>query len=303
MSDILSSSSLSNTDANDFNIINLIDKKNKKERELANILSKYLYKYIKHIFNKIDDEQSSKSLYPDFQKRLLSISMWSSNTIDKEYLKFLKWCNKKYNVKQNEMEDLFKQYINLTIQIITKTPLNSYDIPSDLKNLYYKSLKKIARLYYENPKSIKEECDINDLKTIILNKMTSFIPMKDILDILETVENQKDSNVSYNFNENSKSEKSGISITGKEKLIIKKDNTNNSISTNRKSNSLRYISSDEFQNEYYNSDDDKQNNNIDKKQEPDLENIKHIKIPKMKKLQLQYNTKIDEVKENFFTDN
>jgi hypothetical protein len=279
----------------------LIDKKNKIEKELTNMLSTYLYKYIKHIYGKVSD---SKSKYPDFQRRLLSISDWSNNTIEKEYKKFLKWCYKKYKLSQTDLEYMFKDFILITVKIITKSILNLDEYPK-LQNMYYKSLKKFSRFYYENPKEIKD-FDSNDdhLKSIIKHKLSTFIPIKQVVNILESIENQDKSDVSYDFDDEKKTLSEEYDNRSKNsKLIVEKINSDGE-------NDLRYISSDEFNNEYYQSGDDNDanddknggNEKISHGNHED-DDIKYIHVPKNKK-KYDYNKPkpVDEIRENFFTD-
>ena len=67
-------------------------------------------------------------------------------------------------------------------RIYTENFLSTYEFPK-MKTIYYKCLKKIARIFYENPKSIYEV----SLQTIKENLQTPFynmIPIKKITDYL-----------------------------------------------------------------------------------------------------------------------
>ena len=139
---------------------NISIKKNLEEK-LYEILTKGLYKYVKRIFEKKKEEYgNNKLVYQYFQKKLYKLAKWSDKTITIEYLNFISWCNRHYNISEIEFENMIKKIILLSTQIMinksriyTENFLSTYEFPK-MKTIYYKCLKKIARIFYENPKSI-----------------------------------------------------------------------------------------------------------------------------------------------------
>jgi hypothetical protein len=286
-----------------------IEKRDKLKTKLHNILVKYIYKYITRLFEKEKSSHDSKttrpSLYPDFQRSLLKIPKWSENKIDKEYHKFLKWSRKKEDLDENELYLMFINIIKLSIEIILNKSniyvnalLENHKFPT-MKEYYIKCLKRITRVVYENPKqiyNIKTSRLINELDNILQN----FIPYNMINEILELQEEESIQNnikIKYDFDK----ENSSISL---------RDNSDKILIVNKQPSedpSLHYVSSDKLHHQYEKSDDYVNHNNSINKKISKIEeidnNIKHIRIPIMKKNQYYYNKpRIDEIEEYFFNE-
>jgi hypothetical protein len=272
-------------------------KKNLEEK-LYDMLTKGLHKYIKRIYKKKKEEYENDILVcKNFQKKLYKIAKWSDKTINTEFLHFISWCKRHYNIDKEEMESMLKKTILLSTQIMinrsrifTENFLSTYEFPK-IRDIYYKCLKKIARIFYENPKSIYEnDISFGTLKENIKSPFYNIIPIKKITDYLENKEESiimEKEIVEYNFNKNDSSSNSVRDHFYKEK-VNKNDDFN-----------LKYVCSDDFKNRI--EIDKKSSHSIIPNQNTnneDEDNIKHIRIPKLNKLYLK--KKIDNIEDNFF---
>ena len=174
-----------------------------------------------------------------------------------------------------------------------------------LIKFWYKCLKRVGKYYYEHPKVMLSESDFKKTKIqmeeCIHNTLQQFIPLKEIIN-----SKQKEPQDKYNFD-------NGLGDTDESSKPCKKDSENKleiTLESQSNSNDLKYISSDEFDNEYYISDKEGDN---DVKQEKDKNKSeeKHIKLPKYlfpnrknyknaKLLKTQQNK--NELDEHFFDD-
>ena len=239
--------------------------------------------------------ETRPKLYPDFQRVLLQIPKWSSRTLEKEYAKFLKWTKKKDDI---DTQELIIDIIKLTTEIMlnkssiyVETLLQDYKFPS-LQQFYYKCLKKIARIIYEEPKSLYT-IKTSKLNDQIENVLNIYLPTKQIESVLEFIEKDVDPiiKVKYNFENDTESSKSSISLR-------KNSSDNNNLIVDKIS-SLHYVSSDDLH-DLKNTDDDQLS--VKNKVVED-DNIRHINIPKIKKSQYYYNKpKINEINEYFFNE-
>lgn len=232
------------------NIQDKVQMKNQYTDNLNNMLFLFFSRLIKKSSHNIKSR--------DFQIELFEIPKWSVKKQLKEYNKFIVYINSKFRISEDDLIKIFEVIIELNINVLNKFFIKETDfIMPKLQDLFYKLYKKIGKYYYENP--IEPNNNINQINNIIKYTMDKFIPLKDIL-------NYKNIGIeSYNFNSYNKSE-SETEIT---------DNINKLRNlTKNKQDDLIYISSDEFDNEYYNS-------NIDIKQKQNEE--QQIKIPKLKK--------------------
>ena len=223
-------------------ISQVIEAKKKVESQFYNILYKYIYKYIKCIYEKDD----GKNKRVNFQKALIKITSWSPDKLDNEFYKFSKWTTKKYDIDDRDLQKMLNTIILLSTQTILnqsvdyiKSLLNEYEYPK-MKIFYYKSIKKISRIFYENPKDI-----YNIDQNVILNNIESitntFLPIKEITSVLEnhcepTFENCK--NINYNIN-NVKSQETNT-------VLDTNINTQN-IEEMFNENNLQYMSSENFE--------------------------------------------------------
>jgi hypothetical protein len=281
------------------NVKQNIEKNRKSRSVLYGILTKYIYKYIRRTFEKEKELHSTvetrPKLYPDFQRVLLQIPKWSSRTLEKEYAKFLKWTKKKDDI---DTQELIIDIIKITTEIMlnkssiyVETLLQDYKFPS-LQQFYYKCLKKIARIIYEEPKSLYT-IKTSKLNDQIENVLNIYLPTKQIESVLEFIEKDVDPiiKVKYNFENDTESSKSSISLR-------KNSSDNNNLIVDKIS-SLHYVSSDDLH-DLKNTDDDQLS--VKNKVVED-DNIRHINIPKIKKSQYYYNKpKINEINEYFFNE-
>ena len=283
-------------------------KKNLEEK-LYDMLTKGLHKYIKRIYKKKKEEYENNILVcKNFQKKLYKIAKWSEKTVNTEFLHFVSWCKRHYDIDKEEMETMLKNIILLSTQVMinrsrifTENFLSTYELPK-IRDIYYKCLKKIARIFYENPKSIYEnDISFETLKENIKSPFYNIIPIKKITDYLENKEESivmEKEIVEYNFdNDNSSSVDDHFY---KEKVNKNEDNSN-----------LKYVCSDDFKNRIEidkksshnqntnNKDNTNNKNNKDNEDNEDNEdNIKNIRIPKFNKMYLK--KKIDNIENNFF---
>jgi|UniRef100_A0A6C0ALM3 hypothetical protein len=291
-------------------LVKSIETRKEYEDKLYTIIYKYQIKYIYYIFEKQydDDKQINRlnSLYRHFQKRLLKIADWSSDKLHKEYKKFLEWCKRKYNIQEEELQQILNTIITLFVKIminkkniIIEGLLDLYTFPK-FKYFFYKCLKRISRHYYENPKSLtiddKNEILNSIYKTTILELIRSVVynmlPMKQVMTILEYKdlinEDESDENkivIEYDFNDINSSESSNSNP----KVIIEKQLSECS---------LKYVSSDDFDKEYCKSESEKEIEQLD--QEEDL--VKHVKIQKTNRKPMQFNKKNRNDLEEYFFD-
>lgn len=245
----------------------LISSKIEYESKLNMILKKYFIKYFKELY---EDDASLK--LRELQKILYKIPSWSDNKIDKEYGYFTKYIYKKYELNQDDLSKILDLVYSLNIKIMTSIyDVVSIDIPK-FKNFWYKSIKKIAKYFYENPRRIKEHTDVlekdTDLENILKYVLQRFIPIEEILHLKKQKEH------SYDFEKASFSENKH-NFEEKPKIEVNLEKTD--ITQPVEKNSLIYMSSDEYENEYYKSE-----NNIDPIEEKQIEKAeeKEIKIPK-----------------------
>lgn len=280
-----------------------IENKQRIESEFYEILSKYIYKYLNRVLkNEYEYHKASKiigHLYPNYQKKLLKISKWPEYKIDKEYSKFLKWCSRKYNKTENQLQIMLNDIIILTIQVMIHKPslyvekLLENSFPS-MRDFYYKCLRRLARVFYEAPKSTKS-ITLSELKRQINTTINIFLPTKKIDTVLQIQEpehtQQQIENITYDFNKlDTRSSSSSIKSRGSGKSSISKEQILYYISSDKSSN----IESDKYTENY--GIHNQINNEIDL-----LSEDKEIYIPKKQKYYFN-KSKIDEINEYFFNE-
>lgn len=297
-----------------------IEKRKNLEDKLYTIVYKYQIKYIYYLFEKqYDDNKQSrqfKNLYSKFQKRLLRIAEWSNSDeiLDKEYNKFLQWCKKKYDLSENELQQILTTIIKLFVKIMINKSniivdgiLEQHTFPK-FKHFFYKCLKNISRKYYENPKMItmvKNEIDDKmskyDLLKIIKNVVYKYLPIQEMIslfeykELIEEPDNVEQNIIEYDFNISSDSISSESNKP--QQLVIEKQLSECS---------LKYVSSNDFEKEYCKSESESKQS-IKKShgsQNDDDENnlVKYVNVPKNKPLRPFYykKKKINELNESFF---
>lgn len=277
--------------------MNIISIKKNIEEKMYDMLTKGLHKYIKRIYKKKKEEYENNILVcKNFQKKLYKIAKWSEKTLNTEFSHFVSWCKRHYDIDEEKMETMLRKIILLSTQVMinrsrifTENFLSTYEFPK-IRDIYYKCLKKIARIFYENPKSIyQNEISLETLKENIKYPFYNIIPIKKITDYLE---NKQDSViiekeiVEYNFDKNSSSSNSSF--------IKEKENKNEDDSN------LKYVSLDEYNFETKSNDKDLLDKKSNKDNCKDIheDNIKHIRIPKLNKIYLKKKT--DNIDEIFF---
>ncbi len=246
----------------------LVKEKTKNQEQLCVILKAYTSKYICKVYKRIFDEKhrTSKTLRM-FQKALREIAVWDIDKQKHEYKKFLKWCMKKYDITEIDLQTIIEKTMMFSIQIL----LYRYDpqliddevryYGTEPRDVLYSCMKRVARYFYENPKDIEEK--ENDLHELIESSIHTFIPMKQIMNIIQ--ETNRDEKVSkcdsYDIDNTSESSV----IDKKTQLIVEK--------SEEAEDDLKYVSSDEVYNEYYYSEDD-----LEQKQSTNTDDVKHINI-------------------------
>lgn len=296
------------SDIRNMSILEIINKKTELEFQLYEIMSKYTYKYIYSIYDKeLEENGVSKTLFVDFQLKLIDITKWSDSKINKGYNKFLKWCNKKYNLQEIHLTELLQDIIILYIKVILnksniyiESILETFKFPT-FNTFYYKYLKRVSRYFYENPKLITENSnDIlnnSSIKKIMTTLINNSLPMKEIVDIIEykhKANSKTESNTDSKIG--SKADSSSNSNIQKHKtrvnLIVDKSNESN--------NTLPYIPTEEYNLDENVTGKDNQNEK-DNKTNTDTNGLRYINIPKIKKNPFfYYKKKINEINENFF---
>ena len=299
-----------------------IEHKEKIQSEFYEILAKYIYKYINNILRmEYDLHKASKTiglLYPNFQKRLLKISKWSDYHIDKEYGKFLKWTKRKYNYSEEQLQQMLIDIITITIQVMIHKPslyvekLLEGSLPS-LRDFYYKCLKKLSRIFYENPKSTKS-ITLSQLKDKIDTIINVVLPINKIDTVLEIQQEEGEGfdptlikNITYDFNKLMNKD-----IVSNKSCSSKSSKSSKSSSSISKEPILYYISSDkssdhqdykkDYKKDYnYNQDynqDSAPNGAQDNTDTSSDKGVKEIYIPKKHKY--YHKSKVDEINEYFF---
>lgn len=247
----------------------LSEKKNKQTNLLIGIFIKYNYSFIISYYTKSKNAK-------DFQKSLYGVPSWSNNHKHTEFKDFLKQTFIKYKLQQDEIEDILKDILILNTQILSKSDI-PIDIPK-LETFWYKLLKQTGKYFYEHPTDLEENerKNIKHISKLVEILLQKYIPITDIFNIKKTPK------IEYDFKE---SENSSPGVIQKQSQKI-----SNNKSENTSTNSLKYISSEQFENEYYNP--------IDTKKDASSED-KHINIV-IKKKGNKGKTVASEIEEYFF---
>ena len=248
------------------NLKEYISTRNTKTTLLINIFTKWLYHFIVDLY---EDSTTTR----EFQKKLFNIPSWSSHTQDKEFKKFLKMTFKKFNLIEDQLSDIFQEILILNVKILAKTDME-IEIPH-FNKFWYKLLKYTGKYFYEHPKDleINEKTNIKYITKLVQDTILKYIPIKDLFDI------KKVEKFEYNFDEVNSNDHN----TNNSNLILNKhqnqiENEEGSKGSSKSSSgSLKYISSEQFKNEYYNPDIRNEN---------DENNDKEIPLPKFTKIKL-----------------
>jgi hypothetical protein len=270
-------------------INDLIITRDKYHQQLVDIFKKYYIKFIKRLYD---------TSLREFQKKLLKCADWSDDKLDKEYEKFLKFVSNNYDLNEEELTKILHIVHGLNIKIITAICEDIEINAPKLIKFWYKCLKRVCKYFYEHPKTILSETDFKRCKIQIEESINwclqKFIPLKEIMNAKRKKNSDK-----YNFNNGLDDTESLVHSRDKNspsKKSIKED-TKFKVTLESDSNidGLRYISSEEFENEYYISD--KEISNIDDKE---ISHEKHIKVPIHKLKKQSLNKKKSLIDEQFF---
>lgn len=281
----------------------LVQKKTDGQTLLAKMLASYGEKYMRHLYENIEDEYlnkresvSDKRLYREFQKYLIEVSKWSESKRKREYHKFLKWAMKRYEVTEMEIQTTLDNVVLYSVRIM----LNRYDFEGvleqvqyeavKLEDLLYNSLKRISRFYYEQPDKTVFQSNtqhktalLNSLQELVVSLIHGYIPLQPIMRIMEQ-HSLADSNHPYDFNKSSTSSNSKSAVSIKKESTSKGDKNveqRDNHTGKQEDPKLRYISSDEY-NEYYHSDNEKNESPKGARLTSDDNQVKHIDVPKRK---------------------
>jgi hypothetical protein len=221
------------------NLKEFISTRDTKTTLLINIFTKWLYHYIVSLY---EDSKTPRQ----FQKKLFNIPSWSSHKKDKEFKQFLKMTFKKFNLIEDQLYDTLQEIFVLNVKILSKSDLE-IDVPK-LPNFWFKLLKYTGKYFYEHPTNleINEKINIKYITKLVQDTILKYIPIKDIFNITKVAKFE------YNFDEND---------THNSNLIFNQQNHIQSEVLSEKSSSLKYISSEQFLNEYYNPELNKSENN------------------------------------------
>lgn len=174
-----------------------IEQKLKIEDTLGNILSEYCTKYIKRMLRTIEEKYEEKRVVKQFQKYLIKISLWDREEKFSEYKNFLKWCLKK-NLTETILQNKLDNFTSCTLCILFKNKPIELDFDKIIiEDLFSKSLKRIARHYYENPNERIRSSTSNN--TLIINTLNSFIPFHKIIHLLEDIESKSEFDCKYDY--------------------------------------------------------------------------------------------------------
>jgi hypothetical protein len=209
--------------------------------KLNKILIKFFFRYILNIL----DNSNHKTKI--FQTKLLDISKWSQNTIDKEYSRFLKFIYKRYSLSENDILGFFESIFISNVKLMASVFGNiELDIPS-FESYWFKALKNIARYFYEQPKILNDDSNVNSIKEslneILNNVLFKFIPMKKIINIQNTQQN--DSFVNFNLDNISGFEKTQESNSHSFQKLIKTNEEYQTLPKESNSHELFYLNDDD----------------------------------------------------------
>ena len=208
---------------------------------LINIFTKWLYHKVIDLY-----EESKTTRY--FQKTLFEIPTWSIHKKDKEFKKLLKMSFKKFNLVEDQLYDTLQEIFVLNVKILSKSDME-IEIPK-LQTFWFKVLKYTGKYFYEHPTDleINEKTNIRYITKLIQDTILKYIPIKDIFNITKV------DKFEYNFDQINTHD-SNLILNQQNKTQIKSE------VDDIKSSSLKYISSEQFLNEYYNPELNKSENN------------------------------------------
>lgn len=245
--------------------------KNKLENNFSNIILVYCLKWSKKLALMTLLKYNDDYIYTKFQKKLGSVVTWSGEKRNVEYKKFTDWCDKKFDINDKDLRDIFVKIIILSIQIMLNEELTNEKCAKinfspyllNLEEFFYICLKNITKYYYYNPDKIYQTKNDNNISNNIIKKqIANYIPFKNIFEKIRY--NKSDSNTTV-ISEISSLDHYKEHDDNKE-YNYDKDNKNQ--------DELTYIDSISF-------DEKEIQRHINTNDEEDEENIKHITLPKI----------------------
>lgn len=279
--------------------------KDKLENNFSNIILVYCLKWTKKLALETLIKYENDYIYIKFQKKLASIANWSGDKINREYKKFVKWCERKFNLNDKDLHDIFVKIITLSIQIMLNEELTNDKCAKinfspcllNLQEFFYICIKNISKYYYVNPEKIFDaKIDKSISNNIIKKQITNYIPFKNIFTKIENIKNNQDGG-------NDNTTETVISNFSNNDEVVKKNKfLNNMNSDNDKLTFVQSISIDdnEIRMDKFSDEDDEKN-------------IKHITLPKISgnnyklytntnKKNIQNMQNINDPEEKFFSD-
>jgi hypothetical protein len=228
-----------------------------QKKEIDNALCDLLESYIKKYMKKLYDTCST---YKVLQIHLAKVSEWNDTKKHHEYQKFIKWSMRKKNISADEFETMCFTYFSLCIRILLQNnvPEESSTVAhatSNLVHVFYNCMKSVCKHLYYDPTSIHNP-DI----TVCISK--SLQQNLNIPSILRLVSLDVPDYTKYDFTKSEGSE-----------ATIDRDSHAPGCEEVQPRNELRYVSSDEFQNNYRHL---KTKESPSKETHPKQDDIKHI---------------------------
>ena len=164
----------------------LIDKKKTNEDKLVNVFLNYCGKYIRKIYNSLPEKKI-------FLKNLIDISYWNDSKKQREYEKFLMWCQKIVKVDEEELKYLLYTTLYLSIEIMIYN-YEYIDFLNDIQfistnHFFYNCMNAVSRFYYENfDKIAAPDKSKNELTEIISLQLHKAMPLKKIIKFIQESE-------------------------------------------------------------------------------------------------------------------
>lgn len=271
-----------------------VEQKDRSLKTLVQIHTMFAEKYMKKLFAQIEDKESQhtseKVLFKKFQKKLSDIASWSDGKKDKEYQKLLVWCRKRFDISEKELEKHFDRFIQCALSILLYHHDHAeiseklrHDDFLDIKQATFKSIKRVARAYYDEPSLVYTNAT-QQLQELVSTTLHSSIPTKAILKLIE--ERQTDS---------TKASSSADQDLPPAKLVVEKEGSEQHVQ-------LRLVPSEDAYNEYYYSEDSKEQHVSQDKKSSELA-VKHVTLPMNNKKYTPYVTNNRaKKKDDYFSD-
>ena len=214
----------------------LIDSKDEATNRLIDVFRYGLYKFITDAFQ---DNKHEKQPILEFQRKLFSVPSWSSKRKHKEFKSFLKGVDKRKRLSADDFQKLLENVVVLHVRTLSGHQ-SEFKIPN-LENFWYKCLKLASKYFYEHPRELRQSDTTahgQALDNTLRKVLYKHIPMNQLFK-----EDNAQARLRYNFDNDS--------LRYPEKDENSHQNFGNGDDSIHSDNSLRYISSEQFENEYY----------------------------------------------------